>query len=73
MAFPFDKVTTGTYYFVSVISNFNSVGATIAGLASAFTVISAKTQFFDQVKINSTSLLMEYLSFSKNYLNVLVE
>ena len=60
MAFPFDKVTTGTYYFVSVISNFNSVGATIAGLA--FTVISAKTQFFNQVKINSTSQLISGIS-----------
>ena len=43
---------------MSVISNFNSVGATIAGLASEFTIISAKTQFFDQVKINSTSQLI---------------
>ena len=46
MSFSFDKVTIGTYNFVSVISNFNSIGATTAGLASAFTVVSAKTQFF---------------------------
>ena len=43
---------------MSVISNFNSVGATIAGLASAFTIISAKIQFFDQAKVNSTSQLI---------------
>ena len=57
ISFSLDKVTIGTYNFVFVISNFNSVGATIAGLASAFTVVSAKTQFFDLVKINSTSQL----------------
>ena len=43
---------------MSVISNLNSVGATIAVLAIALTVISAKTQFLDQVKINSTSQLI---------------
>ena len=32
MTFFFDKVTTGTYSFVSVISNVNVTGATIAGL-----------------------------------------
>ena len=58
MSFSFDKVTTGTYNFVSVILNFAPDGATIAGLAAAFTVISAKTQFLDQVKINSTSQLI---------------
>ena len=58
MSFSFDKVTIGTYNFVSVISNFNSIGATTAGLASAFTVVSAKTQFFDQFKINSTLQLI---------------
>ena len=58
MPFSFDKLTTGTYNFVSVILNSNSVGATISGLESAFIVISAKTQFFDQVKINSTSQLI---------------
>ena len=47
-----------TYNLVSVISNFNSVGATIAESTSAFSVISTKTQFFDQVKINSTSQLI---------------
>ena len=58
MLFSFDKVTTGTYNFVSVILNVAPDGATIAGSASASTVISAKTQFLDQVKINSTSQLI---------------
>ena len=40
---------------MSVILNFAPDGGTIAGSASAFTVISAKTQFLDQVKINCTS------------------
>ena len=58
MSFSFDKVTTGKYNFVSVILNSNSAGATIAGLSPcAFLLVtSAKTQFFDQVKINSTSI-----------------
>ena len=53
----FDKVTTGTYNFVSVILNSNPVGATISGLPpyASLSVISAKTQFFDQVKINPAS------------------
>ena len=58
MSFSFDKVTTGTYNFVSVVLNVAPDGATIAQSASAFTVISAKTQFLDQVKINSTSQLI---------------
>ena len=58
LSFSLDKITTGTYNLVSVIPNFNSVGATIAELTSAFSVISTKTQFFDQVKINSTSQLI---------------
>ena len=49
MSFYFDKVTTGTYNLVSVILNFAPDGTTIAGLTPAFTVISAKIQFFDQV------------------------
>ena len=53
MSFSFDKVTTGTY-----ISTVNVTGATVAGLAAASTVLSAKTQFFDQVQINSTSKLI---------------
>ena len=73
MSFSYDKVTTGTYNFVSVISNVAQDGATIAGLTPAFTVISAKTHFLDQIKVNSTSQLMLYLKPSKNYLNVLVE
>ena len=45
---------------MSVILNSNPVGATIAGLSpsASLTVISAKTQFLDQVKINSTSQLI---------------
>ena len=45
---------------MSVIWNSNPVGATIAGLSpcAVFTVISSKTQFFDQVKINSISQLI---------------
>ena len=60
MLFSFDKVTTGTYNFVSVISNSNPLGGTIAGLlpCAFLLVVSAKTQTFDQVKINSTSQLI---------------
>ena len=52
MSFSFDKVTTGTYNFVSVIWNSNPVGGLFA------TVISAKAQFFVQVRINSTLQLI---------------
>ena len=45
MSFSYDKVTTGTYNFVSVILNFAPDGATIAGSAAASTAISAKTIF----------------------------
>ena len=60
MSFSYDKVTTGTYNFVSVILNSSPVGATIAGSSpsASFSVISTKAQFFDQVKINSTSQLI---------------
>ena len=58
ISFSFDKLTTGTYNFVPVILNSNSVGATIAGLTSGITVISAKTQFLDQVEIDSISQLI---------------
>ena len=58
MSVSFDKVTTGMCKFVFVIRNSNPVGATIAGgelsFPAALIVISAKAQFFDQVKINST-------------------
>ena len=45
---------------MSVISNSNKTGATVAGLlpCAALSVISAKTQFLDQVKINSASQLI---------------
>ena len=60
MSFSLDKVTTGTYNFVSVILNFASGGAAIVGSSpyASFVVISAKTQFLDQVKINSTLQLI---------------
>ena len=55
-------MTTDTYNFVSFILNSNPVVATIAGGSLLFppslTVISAKTQFFDQVKINYVSQLI---------------
>ena len=66
MSFSFDKVTTGTYNFVSVIWNSNPVGATTAGgsllFPAALTVISAKAQFFIQVRINATSQLINRMS-----------
>ena len=43
---------------MSVILNIAPDGATIIGSESASTVISSKTQFLDQVKINSTSQLI---------------
>ena len=60
MSFSFDKVITGTYHFVSVFFNVVADGATIAESppCAALTVISAKTQFLDQFKINSTSQLI---------------
>ena len=62
MLFSFDKVTTGTYNFVSVILNVAPDGATIAGSAYSSTVISAKTQFLDQARIISTSQLINGIS-----------
>ena len=58
MSFSFNKVTTGTYNCVPVILNVAPEGATVAGSASVSTVISAKTLFLGQVKINSTSQLI---------------
>ena len=60
MSFSFNKVTTGTYNFASVIWNVLPVGGTIPGLlpSAFFVVISAETQFSDQVKINSVSQLI---------------
>ena len=52
LSFSFDKVTTVTCNFVSVILNSNPVGGLFAS------AIWAKTQFFDQVKINSISQLI---------------
>ena len=53
-------VTTGTYNFVYFFKNSNPVGATIAGSSppASLTVISAKTQLLDQVKISSISQLI---------------
>ena len=47
-----------------VILNSNPVGATIAGLSpsASLSVIPTKTQFLDQVKINSTSQLIGGIS-----------
>ena len=67
MSFSFDKVTTGTYNFVSVVLNVASDGGKIGGLRTAFTDISAKAQFFDHVKdhvsqlINGISKLLQKL------------
>ena len=49
---------------MSVILNVAPDGATIGGLptCATLTVISAKTQFLDQVKINSTSQLINGIS-----------
>ena len=58
VSFSFDKVTTGIYNFVSVILNIAPDGAAIAGSTSASSVISTKTKFLDQVKINSSSQLI---------------
>ena len=55
-------LTIGTYNFVSVIWNSNPVGAAIAGgslfCSTAHTVILAKAKFFDQVKIDCISQLI---------------
>ena len=60
MLFTSDKVTTGTYNFVTFVLNIAPEGTAIAGLApcAILAVISAKTQFLEQVKINSTSQLI---------------
>ena len=47
---------------MSVILNVPPDGVTIGGLRTAFTDISTKTQFFDHVKINSTSQLINGIS-----------
>ena len=62
LSFSVDKLTTGTYNFVSVIWNSNPIGEAIAGGSLLFPavpiVISAKAQFLDQAKINSISQLI---------------
>ena len=62
MSFSFDRVTTGTFNFVSFIWNSNPIGATIASgsllFPAAYAVISARMQFFIQVRIISTSQLI---------------
>ena len=55
VSFSFDKMTTEKYSFVSIVLNSNPVG----GLFAA--VISAKTQFVGQSKINSNSQLINGL------------
>ena len=63
LSFSADKVTTGTYNFVSAIVNVAFVGAAIAGLYPYASVV--KTQFLDQVKIifisKFTSGIFEFL------------
>ena len=59
MSFSFDKVTTGTYNFVSVILNVAPDGATTAGSTPASAVISTEIHFFDQFKISSTLQLIK--------------
>ena len=62
MSFSFDRVKTGTYDFVAVILNVAPDGATIYGgsllFPAASTVISARAQFFVQVRINHISQLI---------------
>ena len=66
LPFSVGKVTTVTFNFMTVICNSNPVGAIIAGgsllLPAALTVVSAKAQFLDQVKINSISQLINGIS-----------
>ena len=62
MSFYFERVTTDTYNFVSVILNVAPDGAAIAGgsllFPASLVVISAKTQVLVQVRINSISQLI---------------
>ena len=62
LSFSFEKVRTGMCNFVSFIWNSNPVGAIITGglflFPASLTVISAKAQFLEQVKINSISQLI---------------
>ena len=77
LSFSADKVTTGTYNFVSVIINVAFVGEAIAGISgvfpcagtAAYVIISVKTQFLDQVKVKDTSQLINGMS---NVLQILV-
>ena len=64
LSFSADKITTGTYKFVSFILKVAPIGATIAttggsalGLAAVF-VKSVKTQSLDHVKVKDTSQLI---------------
>ena len=49
MSFASDKVTTGTYNFVTFVLNLAPEGSAISGLApcAVLAVISAKTQFLE--------------------------
>ena len=66
MSFSFDKVTTGTYNFVSVILNFASVWLLILGTAgfppwpgtASLVALLVKTQLLDHVKIRSVPQLI---------------
>ena len=65
LSFSYDKVTTGTYSFVSFILNVAPVGIFIAGgftPPADLVIISVKTQFLDQVKIKFISQLISGIS-----------
>ena len=58
---PVDKITTEMYNFASLTLNVAPVGASVAGgipcALAAVVVISAKTQFIEQVNVKNTSQL----------------
>ena len=61
LSFSFDKVTIGTYNFVSVIQNVAFFGWVIAGLfpcATNTTALCVKTQLLDRVKAKDTLQLI---------------
>ena len=70
-----NKVTIGTYSFVSFVLNVVLVGALISSTAASalgspvYVIIAVKTQFTDLVKMRFISQIMAYLKFSKKYFN----
>ena len=77
LSFLVDKVTSGTYKFVSVIYgapvgfSIPATAALVLGLASLF-VWFVNTQFSNQVKVKYTSQLINGVAFSRNGLNILM-